>query len=150
MRRRSLGEEMDVAADGEREEEVVGKSVEMGQRKNGERVVAWHEVEHFVGKMAVGPDGAVRQHHAFASACGAAGVAEQGKVIGLLAEVADIGGLEVGKGRHVDSKGLIFYSEVGNVQDACFEFFGVFLATNNERGLGMVVDVLNLLDAELG
>ena len=65
-----------MAADGEGEKEVVGKAVEVRQRQDGQCVVARHEVKHLIGKVTVGPDGAVGEHHAFAPARGTAGVTE--------------------------------------------------------------------------
>ncbi len=150
LRRGCLGEEMHVASDEELEQEVEGESVHVGHGQHGQCLVAGMEVEGFVGEVHVGPDGAVGQHDAFAPACGAAGVAEQGQVVGLLAEVLDLGWLQVGIGAHVDGERLVFHGEVADVEHARLELVGVFVAANDELGLGMVVDVLNLLDAEVG
>ena len=132
------------------EEEVEREPVHMCHGQDGESGVARSEVEHFVCKEHVGPDGAVGQHDAFASSCGATGVTEQGKVFGMLTEVIHIGRLEVIEGFHVDAVRLVFHGEVGDVEDACLQPVGVFLTTDDEHGLGVIVDVLNLLDVELG
>ena len=68
----------------------------------------------------------------------------------MLTEVIHIGRLEVIEGFHVDAVRLVFHGEVGDVEDACLQPVGVFLTTDDEHGLGVIVDVLNLLDVELG
>ena len=99
--------------------------------------------------MAVGPDGAVRQHDSLAPSCRTTCVAEQGKIVGLLMEVVHIFRLEIGEGIHVNAIRMVRHGEIDNAKDACLEPFDVFLATDDEGGFRVVVDILNLFDVEL-
>ena len=169
MWRGGLGEEVYVASDAELEEEVEGETVHVCHGEDGEGWVAGAEVEHFVSELHVGPHGSVGEHDALAVSGGAAGVAEQCEVVGSLAEVMDVAGLQVLEGLHVDGEGkavaglalriviacrigsgLVFHREVGEVEDSGVESVGILLSADHEHGLGVVVDVLYLLDVELG
>ena len=86
------GEEEDVVAEGEVEEELYHQSVHVGHGEDVEHAAAGFEMlsDFFEGPVEVAGHGAVGYHHSFGEACGAAGVVDQGQCLGGVDVVVDV------------------------------------------------------------
>ena len=145
FRRGDAGEVIDVAPVEELEDEFEGHAVHVGHGEHGnDAVAALHLLaEHFDGELVVGPDGAVGNHDTLGVGRGAAGVVDEGKVVGC-------GVVGVVDEFLAEEFGVLFSEELVEALAGFGELFG---ARNEERVVGDAHDAFEVrhgIGVELG
>ena len=165
------GEVIDVAAGEKLEDELEGHAVHVGHGEDADDGVTGMDLgsEDVAGEVGIAPHGAVGQHHALGVAGGAAGIVDEGKLVGaLLAIVGHMLASEVlgvlaaehlvevlsGIGETVGARE--HKRVVGDVDDAlegghagAVYLGGHHVADEEELGLAVVDDVVDLVGGEL-